>query len=142
MSDSDDEELKATRKLKGLDKDKIEVGEYVISKNRLVLGQVIEIKSNTELIIRTLLRDGFRHEIPIAIDNIKHSTGKIDLIEVGDYVNGHLVKAVYLEGTNKYIKLDNSYSVENNFVGVRTYTEDIKSIVTKEIIRANEYRIK
>ena len=67
--------------------DKIERGEYVISKNRLILGQVIEIKSNTELIIKTLLQKGFRFEIPIAINNIqKHSKNKIELLKDGDFV--------------------------------------------------------
>ena len=64
-----------------------------------------------------------------------------NLIEVGDYVNGHLVVAVYLEGANKYIKLDNSYSIENDFSGVRIYAEDIKSIVTKEQFESVEYKV-
>ena len=37
-------------------------------------------------------------------------------------MNGHLVKAVYLEGTRKYIKLDNAYEYGE---GIRTYEEDI-----------------
>ncbi len=71
-------------------------------------------------------------------DIVKFSYNIIDLISVGDYVNGHLVKAVYLSGVTKYIKLDNAYE---NGDGVRTYTEDIKSIVTKEQFENISYRI-
>ena len=66
----------------------------------------------------------------------------IDLIEPGDIVNNHYVKAVYLDGAVKYMKLDNSHSVENNFSGVRTYEDDIKTILTKEQMEANQYVIK
>ena len=68
----------------------------------------------------------------------KASHNIIDLIEVGDYVNGHLIKAVYLDGVTKYIKLDNAYE---NGEGTRTYSEDIKSIVTKEMYSSVEYRV-
>jgi hypothetical protein len=53
-------------------------------------------------------------------------------------VNGHLVKAVYLDGPRKYIKLDNAYE---NGKGIRTYSEDIKTIVTKEQFKAAEYEV-
>lgn len=72
-------------------------------------------------------------------DNIeKESTDIIDLVKKGDYVNGHLVKAVYLDGPRKYIKLDNAYE---NGKGIRTYSEDIKTIVTKEQFKAAEYEV-
>ena len=65
-----------------------------------------------------------------------HSFNKIDLVEVGDYVNGHKVTAVYLDGATKYIKLDNAYE---NGEGTRTYEEDIKTLVTKEQYKSIEY---
>lgn len=71
-------------------------------------------------------------------DIVKHSKNIIDLIEEGDYVNGHRVKAVYLDGVTKYIKLDNSYEDRK---GVRTYSEDIKSIVTKQQFSNIEYKV-
>lgn len=52
-----------------------------------------------------------------------------DVLKEGDYVNGHQIKAVYLDGVTKYIKLDNAYE---NGEGIRTYSEDIKTILTKE----------
>ena len=109
--------------------DKIEVGEYVINKNRMILGQVIEIKSNTELIIKTLLQKDFRFEIPIAINNIrKHSKNKTDLVRVGDYVNGDLV-----------------YKITENLIYVRgksvihKHANMIKDIVTKEQFESVKY---
>ncbi len=71
-------------------------------------------------------------------DNFKASDNIIDLIEVGDYVNGYKVKAVYLKGYRKYIKLSNACEGEK---GVRTYNEDIKSIVTKEMFNSFKYEV-
>ena len=62
----------------------------------------------------------------------------IDLIEVGDYVNGYKVEAVYLKGYRKYIKLSNAYE---NGKGIRTYSEDIKSVVTKEQFSSVKYEV-
>lgn len=64
----------------------------------------------------------------------KHSKNIIDLIEVGDIVNEHYVRATYLEGITKYIKLDNS-------CGIRTYEKDIKSILTHEQYEQNCYKV-
>ena len=75
-------------------------------------------------------------------DIVKHSKNIIDLIEIGDIVNNHYVKAVYLDGAVKYIKLDNAYSPENHFTGVRTYEDDIETILTKEQMEANQYVVK
>lgn len=70
---------------------------------------------------------------------LKHDFDIINLVEVGDYVNKHLVKATYLDGVTKYIKLDNSY--ENND-GVRTYSEDIETISTKQQMEARSYKVR
>ena len=68
---------------------------------------------------------------------IKSSPNIIDLIEVGDYVNGHLVfdiayapkKAVYIE--------DNT----NKMAHIPYVNENIKSIVTKEQFSQMEYKV-
>ena len=121
----------------------IEVGDYVRINNdfRLIalgIGKVIRINQDTIYVRMNL-------ELPFAfkIENIaKHSKNLIDLIEPGDIVNNHYVKAVYLDGAVKYIKLDNAYSPENHFTGVRTYEDDIKTILTKEQMEANQYVVK
>ena len=70
-------------------------------------------------------------------DNLKASHNIIDLIEVGDYVNGELVYArvphkLYVEGdTGEYLVLDDG-----------TTDEPIKTIVTKEQFEAIKYEVK
>lgn len=69
------------------------------------------------------------------------SFNPIDLIEVGDYVNGVEVMEVDLE-EKPYLKFVHGISTTD--VGLITYMGDsklygIKSIVTKEQFKANEY---
>ena len=142
MSDLTDEEIIATRKLNGVDDDlyrKIDVGEY-IKTNKGNIGKIIEIRLGFN-------KDTQLYQDIYKLDNglwtvldyiVKHSKQLIDLIEGGDYVNGYRVKAVYLEGFTKYIKLDNAYE---NGQGTRTYEETIKTILTKEQVEANQYVI-
>ena len=77
------------------------------------------------------------------IDIVKHSKNIIDLIEVGDYVNGSEVIIVYgydEDGNDKdglgICKVDDDYAYY-------TYLEDIniKSIVTKEQFNSAKYVI-
>ena len=120
----------------------IEVGDYVRINNdfRLIalgIGKVIRINQDTIYVRMNL-------DLPISLktENItKHSKNIIDLIEPGDIVNNHYVKAVYLDGAVKYMKLDNSHSVENNFAGVRTYEDDIETILTHEQYEHYCYKI-
>lgn len=112
----------------------LQVGEYVRINNNfrviaLGIGKVIRINQDT-----IYIKMNFESPFAFKIENIaKHSFNIIDLIEDGDYVNGYYVRATYLEGPIKYIKLDNNS-------GIRTYEEDIKSILTHEQFEANEYK--
>lgn len=94
-----------------------------------------QIRDISDLVYET---DNFLWDKELKEYIYNYSYDIIDLIKVGDYVNGHLVKATYLNGVTKYIKLDNAY--ENND-GVRTYSEDVKQIVTKEQFENMEYKI-
>jgi hypothetical protein len=68
-------------------------------------------------------------------DNIvKHSKNIIDLIEVGDYVNG---KYVYSIGT-----AIGNLPIINHTDGTFTPSNLIKSIVTKEQFASMEYKVK
>ena len=127
-------------------KDEIEIGEYVKFKDGSIdsIKDIVNTHSDRKLIAFEK-RNSYLSDLGLKKQIVKHSKNIIDIIEVGDYVNGHLVKAVYLDGVKKYIKLDNSYSVENNFKGIRTYTKDIKdikSIVTKEKFEIVRYDVK
>ena len=119
---------------------KLEVGMYV----RTNMGDISKIKSiweNERVFFENKVDIDYFTSDSFGISYLKEckaSHNIIDLIEVGDYVNGHLIKAVYLDGVTKYIKLDNAYE---NGEGTRTYSEDIKSIVTKEMYSSVEYRV-
>lgn len=63
---------------------------------------------------------------------VKHSKNIIDLIEVGDYVNGKKV----LQKIGKFLEVS-SCDIGNN----RIYDYMIKSIVTKEQFNNMEYKI-
>ena len=73
------------------------------------------------------------------IDVLKASHNIIDLIEVGDYVNGKIVTEIQVDYINDYteeIKL--VFTGENDYI----YTnKDIKSIVTKEQFEAIKYEV-
>ena len=63
---------------------------------------------------------------------IKSSPNIIDLIEVGDYVNGYKVLKNCLEDGGNIILFENGLCATN---------EDIKSILTKEQFESMEYRL-
>ena len=111
---------------------KIEINEYVRTKNGTI-DKVIN--SNFYMNIYVECEKG----LYLIESIVKHSNQLIDLIEVGDIVNGYRVKAVYLEGVTKYIKLDNAYK---DGQGTRTYEEDIKTILTKEQYIAYCYKVR
>lgn len=71
-------------------------------------------------------------------DNLKASDNIIDLIEVGDYVNGSKVIEVDFDvEEEKYIRIDKAQD------GLKTIlrNNDIKSIVTKEQFESISYKV-
>lgn len=145
---SDNEELIATRKLHGLDDDlfkdekEIEVGEYVRTKIG-VIGKVIKALRN-----RVFL-DCLGYAVQKK-DIVKHSKQLIDLIEVGDIVNG--MKVLDIKKIVKDIEpFKTIYSKEKisicvfiseagaYYIDIRD--TDIKTILTKEQYLANCYKV-
>ena len=111
----------------------IQVGEFIRTKDG-VIAKVGEIVNDGDVFCdRDVCVIGFtKVEFipPEKVDEyvIKHSFNIIDLIEVGDYVNG---QRVYFCGTS-FVEV----------VGERTYNfREIKSIVTKEQFKAMEYEV-
>ena len=116
----------------------IEVGEYVRINNdfRLIalgIGEVIRINQDTIYV-------KMNFELPFAfkIENIaKHSKNLIDLIEVGDYVNGHKI-IMDLKQSRKH------YDTIDCFVTAKGYTfeeNEIETILTKEQYKSNCYTV-
>ena len=120
-----------------MEKDKIEIGEYI----RTDRGYITRIESlEPEEIIM------LDKEVWTETDNYepspfiykreikKHSKNIRDLIEVGDYINGHKVTKINAPVLNKL-------EVEAEaFIG-KHFPEEIKSIVTKEQFEEMEYRV-
>lgn len=73
----------------------------------------------------------------------KYNKNIIDLIELGDLVNGYLVNAVEIIGTKQkwvQIKIDRHRRLDDGELGfVILYNKEIKTILTKEQIQQNQY---
>lgn len=119
---------------------KIEINEYVKT-NKGRIGKVAEI------------RLGFNKDLQVyqdiyILDNglwtildyiVKHSNQLIDLIEIGDYVNGYKVISVdydVMNDTTECIELDLNSNYQYNFISIR----QIETILTKEQYMANCYK--
>ena len=75
---------------------------------------------------------------------IKSSPNIIDLIEVGDYVNGYPVEKVYQpinEELGKIVRFATDNTSGWEYEAEEIYERDIKSIVTKEQFEEMEYKI-
>ena len=119
----------------------IRVGEYVRINNdfRLIalgIGKIIRINQDTIYV-------KMNFELPFAfkIENIaKHSNNLIDLLEVGDYINGYKVISVDKDAPEnciECIELDRNNAYEYQFIS----SKNIKSILTHEQFEANCYKI-
>ena len=85
-------------------------------------------------VIRYISNDGWNCGLD-ENDILKASNKIIDLIEVGDYVNGYKVLNVLdFIDNSKMLSLEKIY--DSNIAN-----EDIKSIVTKEVFKSMEYRL-
>lgn len=104
----------------------IEVNEYIRTKK----GSIDKvINPNYYMSIYVECKKGM-----YLLDNVvKHSKQLIDLIEVGDYVNGHLVEEVRISCFDSLIFV-HEYEIELR-------EKDIKTILTKESYMANCYKV-
>lgn len=118
---------------------KLEVGMYVRTKDGYVSQYRYYDTTNMGKLLCIPLSNRTFANIE---DIIKASHNIIDLIEVGDYVNGSKVVNInydlnYDEDIVESITIFD-YSIEGNDI---LYNEDIKSIVTKKQFEDMEYRI-
>lgn len=115
---------------------KLEVGMYVRTKDGYIC-RIININDYREPNMKYGIEASYLKDVMfIGGDDIaKASYEIIDLIEVGDYVNGLPVTKIseYFSPHEKYIELYGTCSDWEN--------EDIKSIVTKEQFESMKYRI-
>ena len=102
----------------------MEVGEYCRNREGLIF-KVDKEKKNID--INEFLNMGGNRDI------IKHSKDIIDLVEVRDYVNGHLVLEKYQR------PYDGQWQVDCG--DVRYEDNDIKTILTHELYEQNCYKV-
>ena len=121
--------------------EEIKVGEYVKLKNGRI-AKIIDIDKEFIYFDKEIYR---QIGIPVCeLDKafldfiIKHSFNIIDLIEVGDYVNGILVT-----GKESTLLFTEIKGIDNSgyHVPISQYGENIKSIVTKEQFSSVEYKL-
>lgn len=151
--DLDEDELRATRKMNKADRNEIEVGEYVRTEKGLIakyLGFEKDDDDNDMKYNKYLFDNKiywyYEYYNEYVYDEdwerfkgniVKHSKQLIDLIEVGDIVNGMEVLDIHKPRDlwePIEIRVDSRYT---NFI----LAEDIKTIITKEIYMANCYKV-
>lgn len=119
----------------------LEIGKYVRYTRSMINGNVaariakIVDCSDNELIKidngQCILRE----------DIIKARHKIIDLIEVGDYVNGYLVTAVSKDVYGETIVFVGQKLIEEAGYYRSYYSKDIKTIVTKEQFKSEKYEV-
>ena len=133
---------------------KLEIGQFVRTKDGII-AKVDYIDDNTIFFDKDLYRtysDGINFLEKDNLERIvKVSYSIIDILEVGDYLNGFKVSKIERYDTNTIIKIGNS--TFNVLEGEKIYTpsydnnngyekiEKLKSIVTKEQMEQMEYKV-
>lgn len=113
--------------------DRIEIGEYVRvnndNRNCIGIGKAIRLVNES---VYVNMNNKYNLSVCFQINNIvKHSKQLIELIEVGDYVNGKYVTEI-----NKY-KDGKSIIALIGIIGEK----DIQTILTKEQFEVNCYKV-
>ena len=122
-----------------------QINKYVISKNRLTIGRILEIHPDKKTITMAVNTNIGMLEVPIGMDNILQCEKElIDLIKVGDIVNGYTVEKITFDVISKRKKLLTGhwdYNWQGDETLLQFYNEDIKTIETKERIEQDCYYI-
>jgi hypothetical protein len=122
----------------------IEVNEYVRTKDGIIDKAIIEYNGKCNNSNCSEKHISCKYNYYNEKDIVKHSKQLIDLIEVGDYVNGHLIVKIRIDPFTKKKQLFTEYW-EYNWQGDGTlvvfYDEDIQMILTKESYMANCYKV-
>ncbi len=125
----------------------LKVGMYVITNDRMKIGKIkgfctcemCEKRGFYEPIIDgdIIITD---YDKSRGFHGYKFYDNPIDLIELGDYVNGYLVTGFnYQYSSNKKVVFSN---VRLDGTGIKIPAKDIKSIVTKEQFESMKYEVK
>lgn len=111
----------------------IKVGEYVRTKEG-VIGKITKVVTNSIFYVQFYDNEPWKTDIEEA-GIVKSSPNIIDLIEVGDYVNGYLID--YIPDNEKAVYHDSSDCADVE----KFENKDIETIVTKEQFKEMEYKV-
>lgn len=122
-----------------------QINKYVISKNRLTIGRILEIHPDKKTITMAINTNIGMLEVPISMDNILQCEKElIDIVKENDIVNGYTIEQITVDSINGKKKLLTGHW-DHNWQGDGTllqfYNEDIKTIETKERIEQDCYYI-
>lgn len=121
--------------------EEIKVGEYI--RTRGIIGKLVRIEyDKIDTSLKWYVLDKGNYEITYVNKPYieKHSKNIIDLIEVGDYVNGRLVLQVDYKNKNVCLLIPLTDTLANTNIMWYGY-EDIKTVVTHEQMSNIEYRL-
>lgn len=125
----------------------IEVGEYVRLARNQGINKIIDEDDDGFLVLDEIIADEYGEEcFEISLQDVdkeivKHSKNIIDLIEVGDYVNGYKVISIDTNAPNnckECIELDRNNAYEYQWIS----RNEIETILTKEQYQANYYTVR
>ena len=116
------------------------VNDYIRTKDGFIrkVGEIDRCQEcNEKIYISVDIIDGLHFERSWHLKEIvSHSKNIIDLIEVGDYVNGK--KVLRINDYEDFKRADFNLDYDD---GDAVYNEDIKTILTKEQYEQNSYKI-
>lgn len=118
--------------------DKIEVGEYVRLARNQGINKIIDIYDKKYELETDIANEWgeftcILEEYQLKDEIINHSKQLIDLIEVGDFVNG--MKILHIEDNKLYVEWDNEFDEFTGFLK----NKNIETILTKEQYIAISY---
>lgn len=119
---------------------KIDVNEYVRTKDGIIDKVIIEYDGKCNKPNCSEKHISCKYNYYNEKDIVKHSKQLIDLIEVGDYVNGYRVENVINEEpcpSGKCVDIDSSKDSSE----CTLWKNDIQTILTKEQYSTNCYKV-
>lgn len=116
------------------------IGEYIINKDRTYLGIILYVNENSIIAQSRGIKN-----IINTVDEFDSSNNIIDLIRVGDIVNGYTIEKIttdVISGRKKLLTGHWQYNFQGDGTLLQFYNEDIISVETKEMSMSNSYDIK
>jgi len=117
--------------MRGVELVMIEIGDFIRTKQ----GEIAKIV-DTNMFNKTIYKDAQDARYYLE-DIVKHSKNIIDLIEVGDYVNGFYIDELPQNPEHKLIWHLSHYGDDDEVFK----EEDIKTIVTKEQFESVTFKV-